>query len=272
MKKLTVSAMIASLGIAGTLAVPVQAADMNQISSPVNNYAVVCKTASPEELKKILSEVNSKVCNIYFNWKDCGTIPPEESQPDADKPVTDQPGADSSKPDTDTANPDGNTGNSDTDTAKPDGNTGNPDTDTAKPDENTGNSDAQDNIPENSFAKQIVNLVNAERTKAGLGTLVQDKGIESAALVRAKEIETSFSHTRPNGSSFSTVLTESGITYKGSGENIAWGQRTPEEVMNGWMNSEGHRANILNPKFTKIGVGYYQNTAGKNYWTQLFTY
>ena len=56
------------------------------------------------------------------------------------------------------------------------------------------------------------------------------------------------------------------------GENIAWGQKTPEQVMEGWMNSAGHRANILNEKYTSIGVGYYQNAAGRNYWSQLFTY
>ena len=115
-------------------------------------------------------------------------------------------------------------------------------------------------------------MVNQERTKAGLNAVTLDKSIASAALVRAKEIETSFSHTRPNGSKFSTALTEQGVTFKGAGENIAWGQKSPEAVMQAWMNSEGHRANILNKNFTKIGVGYYQNAAGRNFWTQLFTY
>lgn len=123
-----------------------------------------------------------------------------------------------------------------------------------------------------SFAEQVVALVNAERAKVGVGALTLDKEIEAAALVRAKEIETSFSHARPDGRSFSTALTDAGITFRGAGENIAWGQRSPEEVVNAWMNSEGHRANILNAKFTKIGVGYYRNSAGRNYWTQLFTY
>lgn len=136
------------------------------------------------------------------------------------------------------------------------------------------------NTPENkpeadkelTFAEQVVKLVNQERTKAGLNAVTLDKTIASAALVRAKEIETSFSHTRPNGSKFSTALTEQGVTFKGAGENIAWGQKSPEAVMQAWMNSEGHRANILNKNFTKIGVGYYQNASGRNFWTQLFTY
>ena len=94
---------------------------------------------------------------------------------------------------------------------------------------------------------------------------------EAAALVRAKETEQSFSHTRPDGRQFSTALLEQGARFRTAGENIAWGQRTPEQVMQGWMNSSGHRANILNASYTAIGVGYYRNAAGTNYWTQLFT-
>lgn len=123
-----------------------------------------------------------------------------------------------------------------------------------------------------SFAEQVVNLVNAERAKEGLSPLQIDDEVVKAAHVRAREIETSFAHTRPNGSSFSTALQEQGAVYRGAGENIAWGQRSPEQVMEGWMNSPGHRANILNANYKYIGVGYYQNSSGTNYWTQLFTY
>lgn len=123
-----------------------------------------------------------------------------------------------------------------------------------------------------TYVEQVVNLVNQERTNRGLTPLTLDNSIKSAAQVRAKEIEISFAHTRPNGSSFSTVLSEQGVSFRGAGENIAYGQRSPEEVMQGWMNSSGHRANILNANYTKIGVGYYQNSRGVNYWSQLFTY
>jgi len=122
-----------------------------------------------------------------------------------------------------------------------------------------------------SYAQEVVRLVNEERAAVGLAALVLDKEVEAAALVRARETVTNFSHTRPNGSSFSSALTESGISYRGAGENIAYGQSSPEVVVNGWMNSPGHRANILNSSFIKIGVGYYQ-AGGVNYWTQLFTY
>lgn len=123
-----------------------------------------------------------------------------------------------------------------------------------------------------TYASQIFNLVNIEREKAGLPALQLDTNITAAANVRAKEIKQSFSHTRPNGSSFSTALGEQGVTFTGSGENIAWGQKSPEQVMNAWMNSAGHRANILNQNFRNIGIGYYQDANGRNYWVQLFTY
>lgn len=120
------------------------------------------------------------------------------------------------------------------------------------------------------YAAQVVKLVNAERTKAGLKNLKLDSGISAAAQVRAQEIVKSFSHTRPNGSSFATALTEQKISYRRAGENIAWGQKTPEQVVNAWMNSDGHRANILNSNFTSIGIGCYES-GGALYWTQLFT-
>ena len=113
-------------------------------------------------------------------------------------------------------------------------------------------------------------LVNEERAKAGLSPLTLYTRAASAAAVRSGEIQTSFSHTRPDGSSFSTALTQAGVNYRSSGENIAYGQTTPEQVMNSWMNSSGHRANILNVDFTSIGVGYTQSSSGTPYWTQLF--
>lgn len=119
------------------------------------------------------------------------------------------------------------------------------------------------------YVLRIVELVNEEREKAGLNPVALDEAASQAALVRAREIVSSFSHTRPDGRSCFTALTEAGVNYRLAGENIAWGQRTPEQVMTGWMNSSGHRANILQESFTHIGVGYYQE-GGVNYWTQLF--
>lgn len=140
-----------------------------------------------------------------------------------------------------------------------------PDNDTEQTPEEDDNGTSQ-----GDFASQVVELVNAERAKYGLSALTVDAKVQQAALVRAKESAQSFSHTRPNGSSFSTALTEAGVSYRRAGENIAYGQRTPQQVMNAWMNSSGHRANILNEDFTTIGVGY-TVINGTAYWAQLFT-
>lgn len=119
-------------------------------------------------------------------------------------------------------------------------------------------------------AEAVASLVNAARQDAGLSELELDADLCAAAQARAQEIAQSFSHTRPDGSSCFTILEELGISYRAAGENIAMGQRTPEEVMDGWMNSSGHRANILNGTFTSIGVGYYVDGAGAAHWVQIF--
>lgn len=134
-----------------------------------------------------------------------------------------------------------------------------------------GSSDIIGQEAAKSYVEQVVALVNIERAKVGLPALIMSEDLNRAAQIRAKETVQSFSHTRPNGSSFSSVLKENGISYRGAGENIAWGQRTPEAVVNAWMNSAGHRANILNKNYTSIGVGYYLN-GSTPYWAQLFTY
>lgn len=119
-------------------------------------------------------------------------------------------------------------------------------------------------------AAAVASLVNAARQDAGLSELELDADLCAAAQARAQEIAQSFSHTRPDGSSCFTILEEFGISYRAAGENIAMGQRTPEEVIDGWMNSSGHRANILNGTFTSIGVGYYVDGAGAAHWVQIF--
>ena len=123
---------------------------------------------------------------------------------------------------------------------------------------------------QSSFAAEVVSLVNAERAKYGLSALTIDAKVQQAAQVRAQETVQSFSHTRPSGASFSSALTEAGVSYTRAGENIAYGQATPQAVVSAWMNSEGHRANILSKNFTKIGVGY-TLSGGTAYWAQLFT-
>lgn len=121
-------------------------------------------------------------------------------------------------------------------------------------------------------AKEVVRLVNIERAKNGIAPLTLDMNATDAALIRAKEASNMFSHTRPDGRDCFSLLDELGIGYKAAGENIAAGYITPESVVEGWMNSEGHRDNIMNPEFTKIGVGYYYNSECMYvyYWSQFF--
>lgn len=121
-----------------------------------------------------------------------------------------------------------------------------------------------------SYASEVLRLVNIERAKAGLSAYTTNQTLSAAANKRAQETSVSFSHTRPDGSKFSSVFKEFGILYRAAGENIAYGQKTPQEVVTGWMNSTGHRANILNANFGKIGIGVYQKN-GVIYWTQEFT-
>ena len=118
-------------------------------------------------------------------------------------------------------------------------------------------------------AAQVVSLVNMEREKAGLPALAYDAQLCEAAKIRAQEIVSNFAHERPDGSSCFTVLRDLHISYVACGENIAKGSQTPEAVMNGWMNSAGHRANILNAHFTKIGVAMVK-VGNTRYWVQCF--
>ena len=127
---------------------------------------------------------------------------------------------------------------------------------TSSPTSNSGSN-------QTDLASQVVSLVNAERASAGLSALRVDSELTRAACVRAQEIVQQFSHTRPNGTSWSTVSSSA------RGENIAMGYRNASAVMTGWMNSQGHRENILRSSFGSIGVCAYTYN-GTIYWVQLF--
>ena len=124
-----------------------------------------------------------------------------------------------------------------------------------------------------NYANRVIELVNKERALYGLGSVSGLHNLSSASQARAKEIVDLFSHTRPNGSSCFTIFDEYNVAHGYAGENIAAGQDTPEEVVNAWMNSPGHRANILNKNYTHLGVGCYtvDNSRYGIYWCQMFT-
>ncbi|PLS02442.1 CAP domain-containing protein [Neobacillus cucumis] len=120
-----------------------------------------------------------------------------------------------------------------------------------------------------AFEQKVVDLTNQERAKNGLPALKADTTLSKMAHEKARDMSANnyFSHTSPTYGSPFDMMKKFGITYSYAGENIAMGQQTPQEVVNAWMNSEGHRKNILSPNFNYIGVGY---VAQGNYWVQDF--
>ncbi|MGI9860177.1 CAP domain-containing protein [Moorella naiadis] len=122
------------------------------------------------------------------------------------------------------------------------------------------------------YEQQVIDLVNAERAKAGLKALAADPRLARAARLKAEDMRDHnyFSHESPTYGSFANLLQQSGISFRTAGENIAAGYRTPAAVVAAWMNSPGHRSNILNANFTAIGVGYAAGGSYGTYWAQEF--
>ena len=120
-----------------------------------------------------------------------------------------------------------------------------------------------------AYEKEVVRLVNEERVKAGVKPLTEDWELSRVARYKSQDMRDNnyFSHTSPVYGSPFDMIKNFGITYRSAGENIARGQINPRAVVKAWMNSSGHRKNILNASYTKIGVGY---VADGRYWTQMF--
>ncbi|MGN0697018.1 MAG: CAP domain-containing protein [Oscillospiraceae bacterium] len=114
---------------------------------------------------------------------------------------------------------------------------------------------------------EVLELINAEREKCGAAPLALNDDLAAAAQIRADECARVYSHTRPDGRSCFTVLSDNNITYSCAGENIAYGYTSAEAVVNGWMASPPHKANLLSEKYTETGIGYDPAT---NSWTQIF--
>ena len=125
------------------------------------------------------------------------------------------------------------------------------------------------NASVDAYEREVVRLVNVERAKAGLPVLEYDWQLSRVARYKSEDMQKNnyFSHTSPTYGSPFNMMKSFGISYKTAGENIARGYSTPAAVVEGWMNSPGHRANILNSSFTHMGVGYVKIGS---YWTQMF--
>lgn len=123
-----------------------------------------------------------------------------------------------------------------------------------------------------SFQNQVVQLVNQQRAANGLKALTVNSSLTKTATLKSEDMAklNYFDHQSPTYGSPFDMMKQYGITYRSAGENIAMGQKTPQQVMDGWMNSPGHRANILNSSYTQIGVGIAKNSQGQYIWTQQF--
>lgn len=130
-----------------------------------------------------------------------------------------------------------------------------------------GKKDTTTNTDSSQFGQQVLDLVNQERSKAGLSSLSMSEELTNMAMVKAKDMYDNnyFDHNSPTHGSPFDMMKEFGITYSSAGENIAKGQTTPSQVMKDWMNSPGHKANIMSNSYTDIGIAYYNNA-----WVQEF--
>ena len=120
-----------------------------------------------------------------------------------------------------------------------------------------------------AYEQEVIRLTNVERAKYGLKPLTEDWELSRVARYKSQDMHDRryFDHNSPTYGTPFQMMKAFGLSYRSAGENIAMGYRTPQAVVTGWMNSSGHRANILNSSYTKIGVGY---VADGNYWTQQF--
>ncbi|WP_027621927.1 SafA/ExsA family spore coat assembly protein [Acetivibrio clariflavus] len=123
-----------------------------------------------------------------------------------------------------------------------------------------------------ALENEVIRLVNVERAKAGLPQLTQNWQLSRVARYKSQDMidKGYFAHNSPTYGSPFKMMESFGIRYSAAGENIAMGQQSPSQVMNAWMNSPGHRNNILSPSFTQIGVGLAKDKNGRMYWTQMF--
>jgi uncharacterized YkwD family protein len=123
-----------------------------------------------------------------------------------------------------------------------------------------------------AYQQEVLNIVNKERTSRGLSALKFNTEVSKVATLKSQDMidKGYFDHNSPTYGSPFDMMKKFGITYRSAGENIAMGQRSPQEVMTAWMNSDGHRKNILNSSFTEIGIGIAKDKNGRLYWTQMF--
>ncbi|MEF2966889.1 CAP domain-containing protein [Paenibacillus sp. M1] len=291
MKKRLITGGLTALLAAGLiLPTSASAAGSDSSANDANSYWKNIFNSIPwEQIFKQLPVQNGQNGNIQFpggnnGTPQKGTDQTGDSQDNAQQNDNNQNSTTDETGNTDNSNVSDDANNGD-DSAVTDDSNSNASDDSANADDsansgntnNSGNTGTSDNSGSNTqqgtlnagseFAAEVINLVNQERAKQGLKPLAADEELNNMALAKAKDMSQNnyFDHTSPTYGSPFQMMSQFGISYSYAGENIAMGQKTPADVVNAWMNSEGHRANILNANYTLIGVGYYNG-----YWAQEF--
>ncbi|MCM1328798.1 MAG: CAP domain-containing protein [Ruminococcus sp.] len=262
-----VTAIAAAAAIAVSMSIPAAAASCNRTCNTNNNCTSnsnsnSCGIFSINSLCDFLKKIGINIggCNSNSGNNSSTAQKPDTTCPDGSCGTTQKP---------DTTCPDGNCGTTQKpDTTCPDGNCGTtqkPSTTVQKPSTGT----TTDKTDVSDYEKEVVTLVNGIRKEYGLGELTLNTELSAVARAKSQDMKDNgyFSHTSPTYGSPFDMMKTFGISYGTAGENIAMGYRTPEAVVDAWMNSEGHRANILNSSYKEIGVGY---VSSGNYWTQMF--
>ncbi|WP_017185135.1 CAP domain-containing protein [Alkalibacillus haloalkaliphilus] len=238
---------LAAIVVSAVLVVgPVQA---DESTSPYEITYEVKSQSNQQSLEFNIQEINSFFDQLEwdFNWNQQPTEQEEEEVNEPTEPVEQpqEPTEDANEPEQETENNESNQ------------------------EESTNDDSSNNDVHE--FEQQVVNLVNEEREQRGLQPLELSGELSDVARAKSQDMadENYFSHQSPTYGSPFDMMDHYGVDYRTAGENIAMGQRSPEAVMQGWMNSDGHRENILSDQFTHIGVGYVEGN-GSTYWTQMF--
>ena len=202
---------------------------------------------------------------------DEGTPAPDEETPAQALPEPPAPDKETPAPDEERPAPDKETPAPDEETPAPDEERPAPDEETPAPDEGTSAPDKEQTTGGviSAYEAEVIRLVNEIRRQNGLGELTASAELSHVARLKSQDMHDKgyFDHTSPTYGSAFDMLRSFGISYRTAGENIAYGYSTPQAVVDAWMNSSGHRANILNASYTQIGVGHEQDG---NYCTQIF--
>ncbi|NNV06260.1 CAP domain-containing protein [Geobacillus sp. C56-T2] len=255
MKKKMVATIAASVALIGASFAATKTEAAGTTCPTTNVYQVKYTATNVQDVEKWVKQ--------YFPFVSFQPVKPVTKQPAAKQPTTaaKQPTAVAKQPTTKPQAP----ATVKQPAAKPQANTQAP----AKTPATAPKTGTQKTTGLNAYEQQVVELTNKERAKYGLPPLQVDLALSKVAREKSRDMAVNnyFSHNSPTYGSPFEMMKKFGISYTAAGENIAKGQRTPQEVVNAWMNSEGHRANILNKNFTHIGVGFEENGY---IWTQQF--